>query len=753
VTGGDVLWLGSVVLLGLTGLLLIAVGVWVLVHEAQASWWRQSLVRFELRLPRTATTDDAARWLGVVRTLVPQRRRWSLLPHWPICVETTADQHGISHVVLVPGRWSTGVLSTLAAALPGARLEKLTPDGERSPRFQVAAQLRLCGATELLAVERGEDTSRHLLAALQPLHAGEMVRVQWLFTGAPPPRYITSTDAEPNAVPVLWRSGPVMRAICRVAVTSPAGHSRAKAIFRRVWAALSGMNTARTQITRAWRWPRIVVAARLAWRVFPAGRWPMALTTSELAGLLGLAVGVEVLPGVPAEVSRVLPPLPTMPKGGLVIARSNYPGTDTQLHLSTSDRLRHTWILGPTGTGKSTLLCNIIGHDIAHGDGVVLVDPDGDLVTDVLDRVPDSRAEDIIVIDPTHADHIVGLNPLTAGPPEQASGFTYHVLRSLWAQSWGPRTADIARASLLTLTATTASNSAAFTLVDIPELLTNAPFRRYVTTQLLPPQLVKFWRWYDRMPEPQQLHVISPVLNKLRTFTLSSPLRAMLGQSDGVQFSDVLDNGGVVLVALKKGILGAEASSLIGALVMASVWQAAQARVNLPQAQRRPVWLVADEFQETVRLPLDLTDMAARARSLGLGLVLAHQYLAQLTASVKTAVLGTVRTQIVFQLERDDAQELAPAFAPLTATDLHHLGAFEIAARLCTGGATAPPVTGTTYPTPDPARDGAALATTSRERHGLPIDEVEAQIAARVSPPAARGAGRWNRIPNGREQQ
>ncbi|MGH3539305.1 MAG: hypothetical protein ACRDQJ_13630 [Pseudonocardiaceae bacterium] len=124
---------------------------------------------------------------------------------------------------------------------------------------------------------------------------------------------------------------------------------------------------------------------------------------------------------------------------------------------------------------------------------------------------------------------------------------------------------------------------------------------------------MKFWRWYDRMPEPQQLHVISPVLNKFRTFTLSSPLRAMLGQSDGVSFSDVLTDGGVVLVALKKGVLGAEACGLIGALVMASVWQAAQARVNLPKAQRRPAWLVADEFQETVRLPLDLADMAARA--------------------------------------------------------------------------------------------------------------------------------------------
>lgn len=239
--------------------------------------------------------------------------------------------------------------------------------------------------------------------------------------------------------------------------------------------------------------------------------------------------------------------------------------------------------------------------------------------------------------------------------------------------------------------------------------------------------------------------MISPVLNKLRTFTLSSTLRATLGQSDGVSFPDVLAEGRVVLVPLKKAILGGEISGLIGALVMACVWQAAQARVNLPKQQRRPVWLIADEFQETVRLPLDLADMAARARSLGLGLVLAHQYLAQLPTAVKTAVLGTVRTQIVFQLGRDDATELAATFAPLTAADLHHLAAFEIAARLCTNGATAAPVTGTTYPAPEPIRDGAALATNIRARHGLPIDEIDAQITARTTI-APRHGERPNRI-------
>ena len=427
-TSYDISWLVSVVLLNVVGVLLVAVGVRVLVHETHAAWWRQLLTAFELRLPRTTTTDDLERWVATLSTLVPQRRRWSLLPHWPICLETTANQHGIQHVVLVPGRWRTHLLSTLAATLPGARLNQLPPTHTRGPRLRIAVQLRLRGAVEPLAIERAADTSRHLLAALQPLDAGEVVRVQWLLTGAPPPRYVTHADIEQGAVPVLWRNGPVLRAICRVGVAAPAGHSRAMAILRRVWAALSSMNTARTRVRRAWR-PRLVVAARMAWRAFPTGRWPMALTTTEIAGLLGIVAGDTGLPGLPAEISRVLPLSSSMPTTGLVIARSNYPGTNTaQLHISTVDRLRHMWILGPIGTGKSTLLCNIITHGIAHGDGVVLIDAGGDLVADVLDRIPDTRAEDIIVIDPDpHRSHR-GDKPAhgrTAGASERV-----HVSRS-----------------------------------------------------------------------------------------------------------------------------------------------------------------------------------------------------------------------------------------------------------------------------------------------------------------------------------
>lgn len=741
------------VLSGASGVAVFGFGIRVLAHEVHAVAWRRSLAAFELRIPHAVDAADVARWVGLVRSLVPARHWWSLLPRAPFCLETTATNDGIRHVVIVPAGRRTAVLSALTAAIPGARLIELPEylTGERGPGFQAATEIRLRGGAELLGTDRADDTSRHLIASMQPLQPGEIVRLQWLMSGARAPRWVARLDAESD-MPGLWKTGPVLGVVARLAVGSPKGRARAKALHGRVWAALAGMNTHRTRLAARW-WPRFAVAARMVLRVVPRGRWPITATADELSGLLALAVAADPLPGVPAEIARTLPPVPTMPKQGLVIGTSNYPSDAAkQLHVSTLDRLRHMWILGPTGTGKSTLLANIICQDIAHGSGLVLIDPGGDLAADVLDRIPDHRADDVIVIDPTHTDNLIGLNPLTAGPSEQASGFTFHVLQSLWAATWGPRTADIARGCLLTLTATTAPDGAEFTLVDVAEILTNPGFRRYVTAQPLPPHLMKFWHWYDRMPEPQQIGVTAPLLNKLRTFTMSSALRATLGQSVGVRFSEVIKDGRIVLVPLKKALLGDEAAALIGALVMATVWQAIQARIAIPKAERLPFWLVADEFQEVLRLPLALADMAARARSLGLGLILAHQYLDQLTDSVRAAVLGTVRSQIVFQVERDDAHTLAPRFEPLAATDLRRLGPYEIAARLCTGGATAAPVTGTTHPAPAPVRDGAALAAASRARHGQPLTAIDEQITARTTPPTGRSGAHWGRIPTGGEQ-
>jgi hypothetical protein len=737
-------WQLTVIGCGLAGAGLVTLGAWLLAHEFQMWRWRRSLVAFEVRLPRTVTTVEVARWIGATRSIMRTHRWWSLFSQWPLCVEVIATADGIRRVLLVPDRLRGDVLATLSAVMPSTRLEQLDGYVTQRPtrRLRVAVEAKVRGSETLLAMERADDTSGHLLAALQPLEPGESVRLQWIITAARAPRWVL-TATEPAMVPAHWsQKEPVMRAVCRVAVTSRFGRRRAHIVFGRVWAALRHMNTPRSRLVRRRLLPRLVVAGRMASRAIPYRRWPITATSSELAGLLGLVSAL--LPGLPAAISRTLPAPYSMSRQGVTVAASNYAGTSALLRLSAEDRLRHVWVMGPPGVGKSTLLANMICYDMHHGEPVIVIDGRGDLAADVLDRVPPERVDDVVLIDPTTGGHVAGVNPLRAGPPEEAAALVFHVLHSLFSSNWGPRTADILRATLLTLALARTADGSRFTLIELPDLLTSPGFRRTVTAQVSSPQLASFWRWYEALSDPAKLNAISPVLNKIRAFTLSTPMRQMLGQSDGIAFDEVLGNNKIVIVPLKKGRLGSDAAALMGSLIVGCVWQATLARASMPAHKRRLAWLYADEFQDVVRLPIDLSDLLEQARGLKLGLTLAHQHLGQLTPHMRAAVRSTARTQLVFQLLATDAKDLAAAFAPLTTDDLCHLGLFEIAMRPCIGGVTAAPVTGATYPIAAPTTDGRALAAASAIRYGMAPAGIEAALLACIQ---ATPGKRSNRIP------
>jgi hypothetical protein len=248
------------------------------------------------------------------------------------------------------------------------------------------------------------------------------------------------------------------------------------------------------------------------------------------------------------------------------------------------------------------------------------------------------------------------------------------------------------------------------------------------------------------LSETERNQVIGPVLNKLRAFTLKTPLRLLLGQSTGFDLNTIFTQRKIVLCPLSRGLLGPETAELLGSLLMASIWQLALGRVRIPVERRRPVWLYADEFQETVRLPIDLADTLAQARGLGLGLILAHQHLGQLSDNLKTAIMGTARTQLAFQLDYDDAAALSRSFAPLTGDDLMGLERFEVAARLCVDGRTLSPVTLSTLALPEPTSDAAALIASSQQQYGTARAEVEAALLARIqSPEHDRQPGREHR--------
>lgn len=723
-----------VFVVGLTGISSV-----VVIRRRAARRWAQGLKVFRIHLPADLQTDDVARWLGMVSasTAVPQ---WTTRPPTVLGLEVRASARGIAHYLLVPGHGQTAVLQSVRAGLSGARLESV-PDGlADDPGARYARELRLTSTRRPLATDRAEAVATAFLNSLQPLTAGQAIRFVWYFAGAGSPSVATGDDADADARRALHakQAEPLLLATARIGA-SASTKRLAKVSVLRSGATLRGMNAPGSQVAYRWLQPSWLVVGRMARRALPLSNW-LPLNAKELSGLIGLPIGEAYVAGLAMGVSRQLPPSPTAPRSGLILARSTYQGTGKLLRLTTADRLRHLWLLGPTGTGKSTLIANMALQDAAAGHGFALIDPKGDLVADVLVRLPESRHDDVIVLDPTayvHGQPIIGLNVLGHATSEYerelATDQIVHIMHSIWADSWGPRTSDVLRNALLTLAHTTAIDGSAFTLVEVAPLLENTGFRRFVTTQPGIPKAVRpFWTAYESYSDAQRLQIIAPSLNKLRALGTRTPLRLMFGQSVGISVADVLNSGKILLVPLSKGSIGMETAELLGSLVVSSLVDAIFARAAMPAAHRHPAWIYLDEFQDVLRLPLDIADALAQARGLGVGFVLVNQYLGQLPEQMKRAALGTVRSTVLFQLDLDDAKVFDRRFSPLTASDLTHLPVYEIAARLCEHNTTTRPVTGVTLPLPDPQVDGAAVAHRSASRYGVLREDVEAAIRIRT---------------------
>jgi hypothetical protein len=729
-------------------------GVILMARWYEARRWAASLVCWQLRLPRGLTSKEVASWLAQIgaHTVPP---RFSVLPVWPVVVEIEATHDGIDHRLLVPKSRQAAVLASLRASLPGVRVEEVAEPTEPPP-LQAGVELRLTSQTTPLQDRLAATAANGALAAMQPLPGGAVVRMQWLFAGvrARKPHGGTETDAlrwllgtTPDEREALRderqkQRAPLLVATGRIAAAGPT-REHAFAAIHRVVGAVRVLEAPGAHFL--WRLvPSWLARRRVAERRMPLLAWPITLNTLEAVGVVAMPLDGAALPGLQLGGSRHVPPSPETPRSGVVIGESTYPGTSRPLALRPRDRLMHTYVLGPSGTGKSTLLANMALQDIEAGYSVVVLDPKADLIEELLARFPDDRQHDLLLLDPSDTVRPVGFNPLQAKGGEHgrelAAETIAHVLRDIYREYWGPRTDDLLRAALQSLVHVPAPNGESFTLAEVPELLTNASLRSYVTRH---PQLAERWRtyWleYGLRSEADQLAMVGPVLNKLRAFTHRTSLRLVLGQANGIDLGQVFTKRKTLLVPLSQGRIGTEAATLIGSLFVGSLWQATLRRASVPAERRRPVFAYLDEFQNLVRLTDDVSDMLAQARGLGLGLILAHQYARQLPEAARAAVLGTARTQIFFQTEFDDAQLVAKRAAPvLSADDLMGLGTYEMVARLAVNGRTGSPVTGRTLPLPLATRDPAELRRLVAKRDGRPRREVEAALRARCQPVVAR---------------
>jgi hypothetical protein len=422
------------------------------------------------------------------------------------------------------------------------------------------------------------------------------------------------------------------------------------------------------------------------------------------------------------------------PERLLILGETTWRRQYQRFGLYEADRLRHLYLLGKTGTGKSTLLGSLIAQDLVAGRGLAVLDPHGPLVSEALSRLGASHPNRTLLFRPADKEFPVSFNvfrarqELSTDVPLLASNLIA-VFKKQWSAFWGPRLEHVLRNAILAV-----ADDQRATLLFLYRFLTNETLRAKVVEKTTDPIVREFWtkEWPGYGPR-LQAEAVAPVLNKLGSFLSSATVRNIVGQERSrVDLRQLMDCGGVLLADLAVGELGEDASHLLGGLLLSSLHLSALGR---PPGSR-PFFIYADEFQHFVTD--SLASMLSESRKFGLGLVLAHQYLGQLPEGLRQAVLGNTGSLVLFRLGAEDAQLLEGEVEPqFTALDLREMAAYHFAARLLARGAQLPAFSARTIPVP-PAEPGAhetaqRIIAQSRQRFAARREDVEPFIAGASS--------------------
>jgi hypothetical protein len=678
------------------------------------------LTWFQLRFPHDLDQDDTLAGLASL-TGLPSRAR--------LVLELHADHTGITHRLGVTARDADTIAADLRAAIPSLRLQPLAAPLSTSRGLL----LQLAPAAGVLRTDDLAATAAALLSSLFPLAVGESLTLRWRLRSAPlPPLPVGRYDAHDGRERVLRAklALPGLAAAGELVVTA-ATQKRRTQLTQRLASVLWSLRTPYGRLALDPWW--LGQLGRLNWQ---RGRF---LSSQELAAVIGWPIGGPDLPGLELGAAKRLVPAADLPAGGRVLGLSDAAGLTRPVAISPAASTRGFYVLGPTGTGKTSLLKHLIHDDLMSGRGLAVLETNGDLIQELVDCIPPSRVEDVVLLDATDPEFAVGFNPFASkADPSLIADQLGELFQRLWEDFWGPRTAQLTHMGLLTLARRRHS-----TLLDIPRLYLDAGFRAQVLATLDDPiGLGPDWHWFEGLVERERLTVVAPLLNKVRAFTARPDIRAIVGQfAPRLSVRDIIDQRKVLLVHVPKGLIGAETAQLLGCLVLTALWQAMAERTALPPAERHPFALYVDEVQDFASSPLPWDELFAQGRKYGLSLTVAHQNLEQLPKELREVILANARSKAVFTLTGHDANVMERLFAPaLTADDLRELDPYAIAALVALdNGRTARPVTLTTPPPLDPRGSATQVRETSRRHYARPKAAIESALrqAATQAPPKA----------------
>jgi len=363
-----------------------------------------------------------------------------------------------------------------------------------------------------------------------------------------------------------------------------------------------------------------------------------------------------------------------------LILGTNFHASQTrEVSLSSQQRMQHMYVIGASGTGKSTLLLQSILQDLENGDGLAVLEPHGDLIDQVLERIPENRLDDVVLVDPADADYPVGLNVLSAHSELEKTLLASDLVAVFkrLSTSWGDQMTSVLGNAILAFL----ESSRGGTLFDLRRFLVEASFRQEFLTTVTDPEVVYFWQ--KEFPllsgKPQ-----APLLTRLDTFLRPKLIRYMVAQKESrLDFGSIMNDGKILLARLSQGAIGEENAYLLGALLVAKLQQLAMSRQQIAEEKRKPFYLYIDEFHNFVTP--SMATILSGARKYRLGLILAHQDLKQLSSrspEVLSSVLSNPYTRICFRVGDQDARALTEGFASFDAKDLQSLGIGEAIMRM-----------------------------------------------------------------------
>jgi len=380
------------------------------------------------------------------------------------------------------------------------------------------------------------------------------------------------------------------------------------------------------------------------------------------------------------------------------IGKTNFRNSNQLFGIKLKDRFNHIYKLGKTGSGKTSLLLNMAIDDMQKGYGLALIEPHGDACLELLSHVPERRKYDVIYFDATDHTHRIGFNPLHNVPTEERHLVASEIVlafKKIWGDSWGPRMEYILRFCILTLL-----DYPHATLLDIQPLLLDQSFRSQVLHYVKNMAVRQFWyNEFDKYPAALKAESIMPILNKAGVFQANAVLRDIVGQVGGISIAEVMDSGKILICNLSKGIIGEDASQILGSLLTTAIQTAAMRRAAIAEHERKPFMVFIDECHTFITT--SFATMLSEIRKFKVGLLLTNQYLGQLPDDVRNSIFGNVGTLISFRVGIEDAKMLADEFYPVfTADDCINLPRYAIYLKLLIDGMASKSFSAETLPLP-----------------------------------------------------